>query len=218
MAYCENAVNAVFHDHFGVARFDVDVTGAALESSEDNGVHQANDGAHAGFAGELLHRNVFVAVLFVADDLKSETFGGLVENALGLLGALQQVANLRGRGDFNLQALAEKQRELVGQLQLAGIGNGDNQGAVAGLERNEIVAEHHFRRNAAEEFGVNALLAKIHERAAVAISELLGLVALGGLVSDACGSRIVVRGCHGINFLRYQPGRGRTWADTRLSK
>ncbi len=122
----QDAVNAVFHDDFGVARFDVDVAGAALEGGEDDGVHEAHDGAHAGIARELLHRNVFVAVVFVADDLEREAFGGLIEDALGLLGALQQVANLRGGGDLNLQALAKQERKLVGELQLAGIGHGDH--------------------------------------------------------------------------------------------
>ena len=96
----QNAVNAVLHHHFGVARFDVDVARAALERGEDHGVHQAHDGAHAGIARELVHRNIFFAVFFVADHLQREAFGGLVENALRLLGALQQIADLRGGGDF----------------------------------------------------------------------------------------------------------------------
>ena len=43
----QDAVDAVLHHHFGIARFDVDVARAALEGREDHGVHQANDGAHA---------------------------------------------------------------------------------------------------------------------------------------------------------------------------
>ena len=123
----QDAVNAVLHHDFGVARFDVDVTGAALERGKDDGVDEPNDGAHAGIARELLHGDVFVAVFFVADYLQRETLGGLIEDALGLLGALQQVANLRSGGDFDLQALAEQQRQLVGEMQLAGIGHGDHQ-------------------------------------------------------------------------------------------
>src|ERR1700733_4121104 len=68
----QDAVNAVLDDHFGVARFDVNVTGAALEGGEDYGVNQAHDGADTGIARELVHRNVFVAVFFVADDLQGE--------------------------------------------------------------------------------------------------------------------------------------------------
>jgi hypothetical protein len=127
----QHAVNAVLHDNFGIARFDVNVTGAALEGREDDGVDQADDGAHAGIARELLHGDIFVAVLFLADDLEGEALGGLIEHALGLLGALQQIADLRSGGDFDLQALAEQQRKLVGELQLAGIGHGDGQSVVS---------------------------------------------------------------------------------------
>ena len=98
----QDAVNAVLDDDFGVAGFDVDVARAALEGRENYGVDQPDDGAHAGIARELVHGDVFVAVLIVADDLERETLGGLVENALGLLGALQQVVDLRGGGDFYL--------------------------------------------------------------------------------------------------------------------
>ena len=98
----QNAINAVFHDHFGIARFDVNVTRAPFERGKDYGVHQTDNGAHAGFARELLHGNIFFAVLFVADNLERETFGRLIENALRLLGALQQIANLRSGGNFDL--------------------------------------------------------------------------------------------------------------------
>ena len=105
----QHAVDAVLHDHFGVARFDVDVASAALERGEDDGIDQANDRAHAGIARELLHGDVFVGVFFVADHLQREALGGLIENALGLLGALEQIGDLRSGGDFHLQALAEQQ-------------------------------------------------------------------------------------------------------------
>ena len=146
----QDAVNAVFDDHFGVARFDVNVTGAALEGGEDYGVNQAHDGADAGIARELVHRNVFVAVFFVADDLQGETFGGLVQDALGLLGAFEEVVNLARGGDFYLQTFAKQERKFVGELELAGISHGDHQGGVVRFERDELVAKHQFGRNAAE--------------------------------------------------------------------
>ncbi len=100
----QHAVNAVLHDHFGVARFDVNVTGAALERGENHGVHQPNDGAHAGIAREFVHGDIFVAVFVVADDLQRKTFGSLIQDALGLFGALQQIVDLRSGGDFNLES------------------------------------------------------------------------------------------------------------------
>ena len=175
----QNAVNAVLHDHLGIARFDVDVAGAPLERREDHGVHQANHGAHAGVARELLHGNVFVAVFFLADHLKREAFGGLVEHALRLLGAFQQVADLRGGGDLDLKALAEQKREFVGELQLARIDHGDHQGRIVRLERHEVVAEHQLGGNAAEKLRVDPLLGEIDERAAVAFRQTAGLLALG---------------------------------------
>src|SRR5277367_553654 len=163
------AVNAVFDDDLGVARFDVEVTGAAFQGGEDYGVNEADDGADAGIARELVHRNVFVAVVIVADDLEREALCGLVQDALRLLRALQEVVNLRGGSDFYLQALAEEERKLVSEMELAGIGHGDDQSGVVRFERDELVAKHQFGGNAAEEVGVDALFAQVHEGAAIAL-------------------------------------------------
>jgi len=40
----QDAVNAVFHGDFRVARFDMNVTGAALECSEDDSFDEFYDG------------------------------------------------------------------------------------------------------------------------------------------------------------------------------
>ena len=78
----QDAVDAVLDDDFSVARFDVDVTGAALEGSENHGVHETDNGTDAGVARQFVHGDVFVAVVFVADDLQRESLGRLVEDAL----------------------------------------------------------------------------------------------------------------------------------------
>ncbi len=186
----QDAIDAVLDDDFGVARFDVDVTGAALEGGENHGIDEADDGADAGIARQFVHSDVFVAVFFVADDLQRETFGGLVEDALRLLGALQEVVDLRGGGDFYLEALIQEKRELVGLLQLAGIGDGYDEGAVVALEWYKFVAKHHFRGDAAEKLGVDALFAKIDERAAITLGEAAGLISLGGVVRNTGGNGI----------------------------
>ncbi len=49
----QHSIDAVLDDHFGVPGLDVDITGSALERGENDGVNQPDDGAHAGFAGEL---------------------------------------------------------------------------------------------------------------------------------------------------------------------
>jgi len=53
--------------------------------------------------------------------LESESFGGLLENALRLLGTFQQVANLARGCDADGEFLAEEQRQLIAHLH-AGIG------------------------------------------------------------------------------------------------
>ncbi len=109
-------VNSILHDHFGIPRLDMDVARSPLQSREDHGVHEANHGTHARVPREFLSRNVLVAVFFLADHLNRESLGGLVQHALRLFGTLQQVSDLRGGGNFDLQALAEKTRQLVGEL------------------------------------------------------------------------------------------------------
>ena len=51
-----------------------------------------------------------LALFFVLHHLQREGLGGLFEHALGLLGALQKVADLSGSGDLQDQLLAEQQR------------------------------------------------------------------------------------------------------------
>ncbi len=61
--FLENAVDAVLDVERVVVGFDVDVGGAALESGEDGGVDQADDGADVFIAGQLLDGDVFVGLV-----------------------------------------------------------------------------------------------------------------------------------------------------------
>ena len=45
-------VNAILHGHFGVAGFDVDVAGAALQRGEDNSFDQFDDGTSGSIASQ----------------------------------------------------------------------------------------------------------------------------------------------------------------------
>src|SRR4029077_17730002 len=189
----EDAVNAVLDGDFGIPGLDMNVTGAALEGGEDDGVDEADNGDHTGIAGEPLHGNVFVALFLVGDDLEGEAFGGLVEDALGLLGALEEVADLRGGGDLDDEFLAQQTGQLIIHEDLARIRDDDDEGAVARFERDEIVTEHQLGRDAADKLGINALLAKIHKGTAVTLGELAGLLLLRAIVWRA--SRIDVTIC-----------------------
>ena len=108
----------------------MDVAGAALQGGEDDGVNQANDGTDLRVPREPVHTDVFFA-FFLANDLEGEALGGLLQHALGLLGALEQVADLPGGGHLDDQLTAQQKREFVGLQQAAGIGHGDYQQSVA---------------------------------------------------------------------------------------
>src|SRR6266849_4611763 len=106
----KNAVDAVLDGDFGVAGLDVNITGAACERGEDDGFDEANHRADGGIARQAVTGDGLFAFLFFIGDLKGEGFGGLLENALGLLGALQEVADLARRGNLDGQFLSEKER------------------------------------------------------------------------------------------------------------
>src|SRR4029077_13582791 len=152
----QDAVNAVLHNDFRVARLDMNITGAAFQGGEDHGVHEAHDRAHAGVARELVHGDVFFAILFLADDLEGETFGGLIKHTLRLLGSFEQFIDLRGGGDLDLQLFAEQKRQLVRLMELAGVGHGNHEDAIARIERNKFIAEHQLGGDAAKQVGINA--------------------------------------------------------------
>jgi len=70
----QDAVNAVFHGDFRVARFDMNVTGAALECSEDDSFDEFYDGARSGVPRNAIAGERLVALFLRLADLKSESF------------------------------------------------------------------------------------------------------------------------------------------------
>ena len=62
-------------------------------------------------AVSLSMERVSSVFVFVADDVEREALGDFFEHALGLLGFLEQVGNLREGGDFDAQLLVEQQRQ-----------------------------------------------------------------------------------------------------------
>jgi hypothetical protein len=109
----QHAVDAVLDDDRIVVGLDVNVGGAALERGEDGGVDQADDGADVFFAGQLFDGDVFVGVVVAGEHVEGEAFAGFVEHALRLLGLLEQVGDLRERGDARNDAVAEQAGDLI---------------------------------------------------------------------------------------------------------
>jgi len=95
----------------------------------------------------------------------------LLEHALRLLGAFQNVTDLAGGSDANQKFLAEQEGQLVAHLHLAGIRGGDGQYIVVDFQRHEVVAEHQVRGNGAKQFRIDALLPEINESEAVSFRE-----------------------------------------------
>src|SRR5215472_4921406 len=92
----QHAVNAVLHGDFGVTGFDVDVAGAPLECGKDDGLDEANYGACGTVTGQAIAGDGLFGFFFFLAGLESKRLGGLFENALRLLGALEKVAYLAG--------------------------------------------------------------------------------------------------------------------------
>jgi len=189
----QDAVNAVFDGDFGVARFDVDVTGAALERREDDSFDEFDDGAGGCIARDAIAGKRFLCFLFDLARLKREGFGGLLENTLRLFRALKKIADLPGCRDLNGKLLTKKKLQLVCERDLAWFGNGDGKHVVLNFEGNEVVAEHQVGLDGAKKFRVNALLAQIYERKTVTLGEPAGMFSLVQFFG-AEGRRAVYRG------------------------
>ena len=154
-----------------VVGFDVNVGGAALEGGEDGGVHEADDGADVFFAGELLNGDVFVGVFVAGEHVEGEAFAGFVEDALRLLGFLEQVGDLRERGDAGDDAVAEQAGDFVEHHEPRGIADGDDEAFGLLLDGHEVVAEHQLDGHGAQQFVLNLEVLQVDEFGAIAAGQ-----------------------------------------------
>src|SRR5258708_1142662 len=118
------------------------VSSAALEWRENNRMGQFGDRSGGSVAGEPVTRNSLFAIFVGFGDLQCKRFRGLLEDALRLFGALQQVANLFCRGHPGSQFFPQQQRQFVAKQHQAGIGRRNHEHVVALFDGHEIVAEH----------------------------------------------------------------------------
>ena len=183
----EHAVNAELDAHRIVASLDMNVTGPPLQSGKDRGIHQANDRADVALRGQPVDGNaVFAAGLVVRNHRQGEAFAGFFEDALRLFRLLEDLADLRQSGNLGQDALAQQQADLVNHHQLAGVGDGDGQPSVFGLvQRHEVITEHQVYGNLLEQIVLQLEIVQIHEFAAIAPGNVLGL---GQVVNVGSGS------------------------------
>ena len=85
----------------------MNVGSAPLQRSEDRGIDQADNRAGISGRGQLVDRQGFfrAGIFVLADNL--ETFAGFFENALRLLGLVEDVVDLLQRGNFGDDALLQ---------------------------------------------------------------------------------------------------------------
>ena len=89
---------------------------------------------------------------------------------------LEDFADLRQGRNLGEDALAQQQADLVDHHQLAGIGDGNGQASVLGLvQGNEVIAEHQVHRDLFEQIVVQLEIVQVHELAAIAPGDVLGL-------------------------------------------
>ena len=175
----QDAIDAVLDGHFLVARFDVNIGGAAFEGVEDGGIDQLDDGRDIGIGGgQLVDGEGLVRIAVFGDDVEREAFGDFLEDALRLLGLLEELGNLREGGDFDAQLLVEQQRQFVDQVEIPRIGEGDIEGSVLRVQGHEVVTEHQVHGDGAEEIVIDAGFAQIDVLAAVARGDGLRLLLL----------------------------------------
>ena len=195
----EHAVDAVLDEQRVVVGLEVDVGGAAFERGEDGRVDETDDRRDVVIGRELLDGDVLVGGVFTGEHVEGKAFGGFVEHALRLLRLLEEVGDLRERGDAGDDARAEQTGDLVEHHEARGVGDGDSKAAVLRLlERHEVVAEHHVDRNGLEELVLDLEVLQVDELGVIAARETFG--ALG------FGERVVgERGCYGGSHLVQTP-------------
>ena len=175
----QHAVDAVLDVHRIVVAFNMNVGGAALQGGEDRGVHKANNGADVfGVAGELLDGDVFVGVFVAGEHVEGQAFAGLVEDALRLLGFLQQVGDLRERGHARRDARPKQPGNLIQHHQPRGVADRDDQRVWLLLDGHEVVAEHELHRHGAQQFVLNLEVFEVDELGVIARGQSFSLGAL----------------------------------------
>ena len=81
--------------------------------------------------------------------------------------------------------LLQQHGQLVDQVEIARIGQGDFERPVVGLHRHEVVAEHQVDRNGAEQVVIDADFAQVDELAVVALGQRLRALAISCSRIDA---------------------------------
>ncbi len=164
----QDAVDAVLNGNFSVARFDVNVTGSPFQCGENDGLHQADYRADGAVSRQAVPGDGLFAFFFLFGNLQGECFGSLLQNALRLLRALQQVADLPGSCYLVGKFLAEQKWQLVTQNDDARVCYGNDQHALMHNQGHKVIAEHQIGGNGSKQVRIDALFLQVDKPAAIA--------------------------------------------------
>jgi hypothetical protein len=135
-----------------------------------------------GLASDVsfLDREVLFPGLVVAEDLHLEAFRGFLEHAGRAFTLLQNALDGRRAADHRAHLGAQLHADFVDRLQIARIGDDDEQRLPVAPVRHEAVAQHQIGRDAPEERVVDVELLEIDELELVAAREPPRLLILRG--------------------------------------
>ncbi len=153
----------------------MDVGGAAFKSGEDGGIDEANDGADIFFARQLLNGDVLVLVVVAGEHVEGEAFAGFIENALRLLGFLEQVGDLRESGYAGKNAVAEQAGDFIQHHETRGVADRDDENFLLLLDGHEVVAEHQFDGDGAQQIVLNLEVLQVDELGMIAVGQRFSL-------------------------------------------
>jgi hypothetical protein len=201
----QDSINAKLDTYRVIARFDMNITGTPLQRSEDGGVDQPNNWAYVALSREAVDGDSFIGPGFIfANHVQRKSFAGVFQNALGLFGFLENLADLTQGGNFGDDTLAQQQADLINHHQLAGVRDGDGEPAIFRLfQRHEVIAEHQVDGNLLEQVVMQLEIVQVHKLAAIAPCDILGFFQFLVLdardntsaISAARQNRLVIRYC-----------------------
>ncbi len=122
----QHAVDAVLDGHFLVARFDVNVAGAALERVEDGGIDQLDDRRDVAVGGgELVDGERFVGIASSPTTSSAKPSVTSSSTRCDCSVFLSSSAICESVATLTRSFLLQQQRQFVDQVEVARIGEGD---------------------------------------------------------------------------------------------
>ena len=160
----QRAVDPIFHLHFGVARFDVNVGSARFHGVIDNRVDQLDDWRHLTVGCQPIEVEYFFARLGFAHQRDPKSRRRLLQNSLRGVALAQHNIDGAGRRHVRNQPSAQRIGKIVQAIEIGRIGHRDVQLPVLAPQRHELIADHQLDRNLAQQRIVDRRLSLLRQQ------------------------------------------------------